>query len=127
MGHPLHLLCEQPLICEQRLTAIFTISYYITRMKYYSTREVAKKLGIPYTTLATYLSVGKVPPPKAEITGTTTTQIWTEEEIETLRKFLPKIANGRKTRYSKLREKQKAQAKQPVPRKLKKKKSKPKT
>jgi len=46
---------------------------------------------------------------------------WTEEEIEQVRKLLPKIANGRKTRYQKLREKQKAQAKKPVPRKPKKK------
>jgi hypothetical protein len=85
-------------------------------MKYYSTREAAKELGIPYTTLATYLSVGKVPSPKTEITGTRT-QIWTEEEIEDLRKLLPKIANGRKTRHKK----QSARAKP------KKKKSNPKT
>ena len=35
---------------------------------------------------------------------------WTEEEIENVRKLLPKIANGRKTRYQKLREKQGTQA-----------------
>ena len=38
------------------------------------------------------------------------------EEIETVRQLLPKIANGRKTRYSKLRQKS------PVPGKPKKKK-----
>jgi predicted site-specific integrase-resolvase len=90
-------------------------------MGYYSTREAAKKLGIPYTTLMTYLTVGKISAPKTEIKGITRTQIWTEEEIENVRQLLPKIANGRKTRYSKLREKQKAQAKSPVPRKPKKK------
>lgn len=90
-------------------------------MNYYSTREAAKRLGIPHTTLATYLAAGKIPSPKAEITGRTTTQIWTEAEIEHIRQLLPKIANGRKTRYQKLREKQKAQAKKPVPRRLKKK------
>jgi sRNA-binding protein len=89
-------------------------------MLYYSTREVAKKLGIPYTTLATYIAVGKVSAPRAEIKGKTTTQIWTEAEIEHVRQLLPKIANGRKTRYSKLREKQKAPAKSPVPRKKRK-------
>ena len=46
---------------------------------------------------------------------------WTEEEIEQIRKLLPKLANGRKTRWQKLRAKQKAQAKKPVPRKTKKK------
>ena len=46
-----------------------------------------------------------------------TVHLWTEAEIEHVRQLLPKIANGRKTRYSKLREQQKAQAKSPVPRK----------
>jgi len=88
-------------------------------MLYYSTREAAKKLGIPHTTLATYIAVGKITAPRAEIKGITTTQIWTEAEIENVRKLLPKIANGRKTRYSKLREKQTAQPKKAVPRKTK--------
>ena len=47
-----------------------------------------------------------------------------KQDIEHVRKLLPKIANGRKTRYSKLREKQKAQAKTPVPRKKRKPKKK---
>jgi len=62
--------------------------------------------------------------------GKMTLHLWTEQEIENVRKLLPKIANGRKTRYSKLREKQKAQPRAAVPhksRKPKKKKSKPKT
>jgi len=45
---------------------------------------------------------------------------WTEAEIEHVRKLLPKIANGRKIRYQKLREKQKAQPRA-VPQKTKKK------
>jgi hypothetical protein len=28
---------------------------------------------------------------------------WTEEDVEHVRKLLPKIANGRKTRYSKVK------------------------
>jgi hypothetical protein len=78
-------------------------------MRYYSTRESAKRSGIPHTTLATYLAAGKIPHPQSEIVGITSVQIWTEEEIEHVR--LPRIANGRKTRYQKLQEKQKAQAK----------------
>ena len=50
--------------------------------------------------------------------GRSTVHSWTEEEVENLRQLLPKIANGRKTRY----QKQKAQAKKPMPRKTKKKK-----
>lgn len=78
-------------------------------MNYYSTREAAKKLGIPNSTLANYIATGKIPAPHASVAGITTTQLWTEEEIEAVRKFLPKIANGRKTRYQKLRKKQKTQ------------------
>jgi len=34
-------------------------------------------------------------------TGATKTHIWTDDDIERVRKLLPKIANGRKTRYQK--------------------------
>jgi predicted site-specific integrase-resolvase len=97
-------------------------------MQYYSTREAAKSLGIPHTTLATYLAVGKIPHPQAEIKGKTTTQIWTEAEIEDVRQLLPKIANGRKTRYKKqsavstqqsAKAKKKTQARVPAPHKKK--------
>jgi len=70
-------------------------------MKFCSTRDAARKLGIPHTTLATYVQVGKIPAPNSVITGKTTTQIWTDAEIEHVRQLLPKIANGRKTRYKK--------------------------
>jgi hypothetical protein len=84
-------------------------------------------LGIAHTTLAHYIEIGKVPAPEAMIPGIRPTHIWTEEEVERLRKLLPKIANGRKTRYQKLREKE-PQAGAPALRKKKqpkKKKSKP--
>lgn len=90
----------------------------------FSSQQVAKKLGITSATLSRYLSAGKVPKPKTATSGGITIYLWTEEEIEHVLTLLPKIANGRKTRYQKLRAKQKAQAKKPVPRKTKK-KSKP--
>ena len=83
-------------------------------MKFYSAREAAKRLGIPYTTFATYISMGKVPTPENEFVGETTTTIWTGEEIEHVRQLLPKIANGRKTRH---KNKTKAQPKSAVPHK----------
>jgi predicted site-specific integrase-resolvase len=86
-----------------------------------STREAAKKLGISYATLSIYIAAGKVPSPETVTVGKKNVHMWTEPEIEHVRQLLPKIANGRKTRYSKLREKQKAQAAKPVPRKTKKK------
>ncbi len=91
-------------------------------MKTLSTRAAAKSLGIAEATLSQYIKLGKVPAPNAVTSGGMTIHLWTEAEIEHVRQLLPKIANGRKTRYSKLRENQKAPAKSPVPRKSKKKK-----
>lgn len=88
-------------------------------MKTYSTREAAKRLGLHATTLADYVAEGKVPAPTVLKVGTASLHAWTEAEIEHVRQLLPKIANGRKTRYQKLSEKQKAQARVPVPHKKK--------
>lgn len=105
------------------------ISYnYLHHMMYmvlYSSRQAAKKLGIDIGTLSRYISAGKIPAPTTSTAGGMHVHLWTEAEIEHVRQLLPKIANGRKTRYSKLREKQKAQPKKAVPRKSKKKKLKP--
>ena len=70
-------------------------------MDVFSTRVAAKRLKLHPATLARYIAVGKVPSPQMVITGATTTHLWTEEEIEHVRQLLPKIANGRKTRYKK--------------------------
>jgi predicted DNA-binding transcriptional regulator AlpA len=88
-------------------------------MNVFSTREVARKLGITAAALSRYIRDKKVPAPQIVQTGKASMHLWTEAEIEHVRKLLPKIANGRKTRYSKLREKQKAQPKKAVPRKTK--------
>src|SRR4029077_9831744 len=82
-----------------------------------STRETAKRLGISHATLANYIEVGKVAAPETVTVGKRVVHIWSEDDIEKLRKLLPKIANGRKTRYSKLRAKQKPSAGTPVPHK----------
>jgi len=94
------------------------------RMRNYSSSQAAKKLGIPYPTLVHYIRVGKIPKPKSFTSGGTTVHVWSEEDIERVRKLLPKIVNGRKTRYQKLREKQGTQAGAPAL--LKKKRSKKK-
>ena len=70
-------------------------------MKIFSTRQAARKLGLHTATLAQYIAVGKVPTPKILDVGTSKLHAWTEAEIEHVRKLLPKIANGRKTRYKK--------------------------
>jgi predicted transcriptional regulator len=70
-------------------------------MKMFSTTQAAKMLGITPMTLSRYIRAGKVSPPKIFAVGDTSLHGWTEEEIEHLRQLLPKIANGRKTRYKK--------------------------
>ena len=90
-------------------------------MTAFSTREAAKKLGITAAALSRYIRDKKVPTPQIVETGKASMHLLTLAEVEHVRQLLPKIANGRKTRYSKLREQEKAQTKSPVPRKPKKK------
>jgi predicted DNA-binding transcriptional regulator AlpA len=67
----------------------------------FSTRETAQKLGIGHSTLAHYVDGGKVPAPERIATGNRIVHIWTKDDIERVRKVLPTIKNGRKTRYQK--------------------------
>ena len=70
-------------------------------MNGFSTRQAAKKLGLSHTSLVRYIAAGKVPAPKAMNVGRYQVRGWSEADIERVRKILPKIANGRKTRYKK--------------------------
>ena len=76
-------------------------------MKLYSSAQAAKELGLTPAAITNYIKAGKIPTPK--MMEGANRYIWTDEDIEHVRQLLPKIANGRKTRYSKLREKQKPQ------------------
>lgn len=80
-------------------------------MKTYSTREAAKKLGLSNVSLVRYIAAKKIPAPKTIQYGKFRVHAWTEREIEKVRKILPKIANGRKTRYQKERAKKGSQSK----------------
>jgi predicted DNA-binding transcriptional regulator AlpA len=64
-----------------------------------STNEAAKKLGLAASTLSRYIILGKIPAPKIVKAGLSTVHAWTEEEVDNVRKLLPKLRNGRKTRY----------------------------
>jgi len=70
-------------------------------MNRYSTNEAAKRLRITGTSLVRYMKAGKIPMPQVIKAGRSTVHSWSDEEIEGVRKLLPKIANGRKTRYKK--------------------------
>jgi uncharacterized ferredoxin-like protein len=67
----------------------------------YSTRQTARKLGIDGRSLSRYIAAKKVPAPKVQKIGEIKVRLWSEEDIEKVRKLLPRIANGRKTRYQK--------------------------
>jgi excisionase family DNA binding protein len=67
----------------------------------FSTYQAAKKLGISIPNLYRYVEQGKLPAPKAVRVGNRNVRWWTEADIDRVRKLLPKIANGRKTRYKK--------------------------
>jgi predicted DNA-binding transcriptional regulator AlpA len=79
-------------------------------MYFYSTPQAAKKLGIGLMTLNRYIATKKIPMPPVRIGGVRV-RLWSEEDIQRVREILPKIANGRKTRW----QRQKAQAKKAVP------------
>jgi predicted DNA-binding transcriptional regulator AlpA len=72
----------------------------------FSTRQAAKKLGLDAKTLSRYIAAKKVPAPKILNVGSASLHGWTEEDIERVRALLPKIKNGRKTRYQKQGKKQ---------------------
>src|SRR5580765_2963709 len=82
-----------------------------------SSEQVAKLVGISNACLSRYILSGKVAAPPETMAGGMRMRLWSESDIEGLRKALPKIANGRKTRYTKLREKQKPQPGTAVPHK----------
>ena len=94
----------------------------------FSTRDAAKKLGITAAALSRYIKDKKVPAPRIVETGKASIHLWTLAEIEHVRQILPKIANGRKTRYKKqsapgdqqaIKTKKKTQARVPAPHKKK--------
>ena len=66
-----------------------------------TTRQAAKKLGISAKTLSNYVASKKVFSPRIIDVGGVVIHSWSDADIERLRRLLPKIANGRKTRYKK--------------------------
>ena len=70
-------------------------------MKTCSTREAAKRLGISFTALNRYIAAGKIPVPSVTQVGGVTVRLWTDRDIERVRKQLPKIADGRRKKKKK--------------------------
>ena len=78
-------------------------------MATFSTRQAAKQLGLTPAAISKYIAAKKIPAPKTIQIGGLRMQLWTERDIERVRKLLPKIKNGRKTRYKKQREEERKQ------------------
>jgi predicted site-specific integrase-resolvase len=70
-----------------------------------STDQVARRLGLDPGTLSRYIKAGKISAPTPTMAGGMRMRLWSESDIERLRRTLPKIANGRKTRYKKKQKK----------------------
>jgi len=69
----------------------------------YSTQQTAKKLGIDVRSLNRYITAKKIRPPALSRVGGVKVRLWSDGDIKRVRELLPKIANGRKTRYHKQR------------------------
>jgi excisionase family DNA binding protein len=67
----------------------------------YSTREAAEKLGISFPTINRHIADKKIPFPPLVKVGGVTVRLWSDADVERVRQILPKISNGRKTRYEK--------------------------
>jgi excisionase family DNA binding protein len=76
-------------------------------MATFSTRQAAKLLGLNAGTLSRYISSGKIPAPKTVELGGLRVHAWSEADVKRVRKLLPKIKNGRKTRYKKVEKNEK--------------------
>jgi hypothetical protein len=74
-------------------------------LKAYSTVQVAKKLGLSMMTVHRYIVGRKIPVPPMQRVGNVRVRLWSDKDIRRVRALLPKIANGRKTRYQKKRRK----------------------
>ena len=64
-----------------------------------STRDAAKKLGLSFTSLNRYIAAKKIPLPPLVRVGGVRVRLWSEKDVAKVRAILPKLKNGRKTRY----------------------------
>ena len=54
-----------------------------------------------WPTLNRYIRDKKIPMPPVTELGSARVRVWSEEDVRKVREILPKIKNGRKTRYKK--------------------------
>jgi excisionase family DNA binding protein len=64
--------------------------------KTYTTREVAKQIGVSRQTLQAWIAGGKIEAPDSVEIGRAAVRFWTRVDIERLRKFKGTLKPGRK-------------------------------
>ncbi len=75
-------------------------------MNQYSTVKAAKELGISVMTLHRYMRAKKIPVPMLRYISGVRIRLWSEEDLQRVRELMPKLPDGRKTRWQKQRSQQ---------------------
>ena len=63
--------------------------------KTYTTKEVAGKVGVSYQTLHNWINVGRIPAPKLIKVGKKSICLWTNADIQRVRKLKGTLKIGR--------------------------------
>lgn len=58
-------------------------------------------LGVSLMTMQRYIAAKKIPTPPLRSVGNVRVRLWSNSDIERVRKILPSLRNGRKLRYKK--------------------------
>ena len=70
-------------------------------MKFYTTREAAKLIGIGFRTLNRWIAAGRIKPSQSVQAGTREMFLWTESEIAAGRKIKATLKPGRQPKGQK--------------------------
>ena len=66
--------------------------------KFYTTRQVAKKIGVGYHTILRWLYAKKLAEPERMIIGGATVRLWTEADLQRARKYKVEGSASRRSR-----------------------------
>jgi DNA-binding transcriptional MerR regulator len=64
--------------------------------KRYTTVEIAREANVPRATLQFWISSGKIAAPKVRLVGGKAVRLWTEADIERVRKLKGSLKSGPK-------------------------------
>lgn len=70
-------------------------------MRYYSTRQAAKILGLSMATINRYIAADTIPVPPLSRVGGVTVRLWSEKHLTKAKAILAGFTDGRRTRHRK--------------------------